>query len=410
MKTGRLWVIMATCLVVSALIFAGHAGAQDKGSVISGNDMDFHLDITGNVGTGTGGLDIPFHIERIMGGNKALQELQNNGPPIDVLANTIVDGDKAGICKTGPAYKLDIADDIDFKGRSLRNRLDGTLNRGRGFVDAGSGGNLYTLSNKVGIGTPAPKASLHIRDGVAETKVGTFDFAGIPAVGLRASNRTNSINMVINDHAGGLVSNKGLIIGSVSDDSSGFNGLFTFPGGDGSGPKDDLVSLASAENVAIEIFGPANPGRANKIYYTAQKHMFRPAGGAPGQNYVVINQNGALGIGELDPGSYKLNVKGDIRADEIVVRFTGADFVFNDNYRLRPLKEVEEYISENRHLPDIPSAEEVKARGAGLGEMQARLLQKVEELTLYVIAQNKRIERLEKENESLKRPGFGLED
>ena len=80
----------------------------------------------------------------------------------------------------------------------------------------------------------------------------------------------------------------------------------------------------------------------------------------------------------------------------------GADFVFEEDYNLRPLEEVEEYISANKRLPEIPSAEDMETKGAGLGEMQTKLLQKIEELTLYMIDQNRRIERLEKENELLK--------
>ncbi len=410
MQTGKLWLKRVVRFVVGPLLLAGLAGAQDNDRVLSGDDMDFHFDITGNAGSGLDEQDAPLDIGRTIGANKTLLKFINKGLARVVLNNAADDKGRAGIGKTGPSHKLDIADGVNLKGKGLKNGHPATLNGGRGFVDAGSGGNLYTLSNKVGIGTPAPKASLHIRDGAVETKVGTFDFAGTPVVGVQASNRTNSINMVINDDAGGLVSNKGLIIGSVSDDSSGFNGLFTFPSGDGRGPRADLVSLASAENVAIEVFGPDNPGRANSIYYTANKHLFRPEGGARGQNYVVIDQTGALGIGVMNPGAYKLNVAGNIRADEIVVSLTGEGFAFKENYNLRSLKEVEEYISENRRLPGIPSAEGAKARGVGLGEMQARLLLKVEELTLYMIAQNKRIEKLEKENESRKKPGFGLDN
>ena len=73
-----------------------------------------------------------------------------------------------------------------------------------------------------------------------------------------------------------------------------------------------------------------------------------------------------------------------------------ADFVFNDDYQLRPLSEVNAFIETNGHLPEIPSAAEVKENGMSLVEMQVKLLQKIEELTLYMIEQQKRIEELEK--------------
>ena len=65
------------------------------------------------------------------------------------------------------------------------------------------------------------------------------------------------------------------------------------------------------------------------------------------------------------------------------------DFVFDKNYQLPTLQEVEEHINKYKHLPDIPSETEVKENGVSLGEMQAKLLQKIEELTLYTIELNK---------------------
>jgi hypothetical protein len=102
-----------------------------------------------------------------------------------------------------------------------------------------------------------------------------------------------------------------------------------------------------------------------------------------------------IGIGTCQP-QYKLDVKGTIRALEIRVETIDkfADYVFEKNYKLRSLSEVENYISSNGHLPEIPSAEEVKANGVSLVEMQVKLLQKVEELTLYSIKQQKEIEEL----------------
>lgn len=115
-----------------------------------------------------------------------------------------------------------------------------------------------------------------------------------------------------------------------------------------------------------------------------------------------------LGIGtdlSSNPNNYKLAVNGTIGAKEVKVELTSAtwsDFVFNDNYQLMPIKDVENFIKEKNHLPNIPTANEVEKNGVNLGEMDAKLLQKIEELTLYMIAQDKRIEKLEKENETLK--------
>jgi hypothetical protein len=99
--------------------------------------------------------------------------------------------------------------------------------------------------------------------------------------------------------------------------------------------------------------------------------------------------SGSVGIGTETP-AYKLDVSGTARAEEIVVETSGADFVFEDDYDLRSLEEVEQFISEHGHLPEIPSAEQMQAEGMQVGDMQTRLLQKIEELTLYIIAQEKR--------------------
>jgi hypothetical protein len=99
---------------------------------------------------------------------------------------------------------------------------------------------------------------------------------------------------------------------------------------------------------------------------------------------------------------YKLDVAGSIRANEIVVNTTGADFVFDNSYKLPSLIEVEEYIKLNNHLPDIKSAAAMQMEGVGVSELQTQLLQKIEEMTLYIIEQNKRIIELEKQNVKIK--------
>ena len=79
-----------------------------------------------------------------------------------------------------------------------------------------------------------------------------------------------------------------------------------------------------------------------------------------------------------------------------------ADYVFDPGYRLAPLSEVAAFVKENHHLPDVPSAAEVQEKGVGLGEMQTKLLAKVEELTLHMIAADRAIGELKQENQELK--------
>lgn len=113
--------------------------------------------------------------------------------------------------------------------------------------------------------------------------------------------------------------------------------------------------------------------------------------------YSWVNNNSNFGIGTNHP-LYKLDVRGTIRADEILVNNVGgADFVFDDSYQLRPLLELKDFVERNRHLPEIPSAVEMQKKGVNMNELQMQLLQKVEELTLYIIQQDQRIKELEKQ-------------
>ena len=107
-----------------------------------------------------------------------------------------------------------------------------------------------------------------------------------------------------------------------------------------------------------------------------------------------IDNGGAFGIGTSNP-QYKLDVRGTIRAQEIIVNTPGADFVFENDYHLRPLQDVKSYIQQNHHLPEIPSAHQMQEDGMSVNEMVIKLLQKVEELTLYNIQLEERISELE---------------
>ncbi|GAA4276418.1 hypothetical protein [Aquimarina mytili] len=108
----------------------------------------------------------------------------------------------------------------------------------------------------------------------------------------------------------------------------------------------------------------------------------------------VIENN--VGIGTKNPGSWKLAVAGKVVAEEVKIALQNnwPDYVFNHDYTLLTLADVEKHINEKGHLPNIPSAKEVSEEGIFMGEMNAKLLQKIEELTLYTIHQEKEIEEL----------------
>ncbi|MBK8416630.1 MAG: hypothetical protein IPL22_20240 [Bacteroidetes bacterium] len=134
--------------------------------------------------------------------------------------------------------------------------------------------------------------------------------------------------------------------------------------------------------------------------------VFKTSNGWSGPNEAIrINQAGGIGIGisNIPPG-YKMVVDGKVGFREAYVKLSGAwpDYVFDGNYKLQPLHELQKYISLNQHLPGIPTAAEIDAEGQNLGEIQRLQQEKIEEVFLHIIKLNERIEYLEEENRLLK--------
>ena len=105
-----------------------------------------------------------------------------------------------------------------------------------------------------------------------------------------------------------------------------------------------------------------------------------------------------IGMTNLNTG-YKLAVDGGILCEEVkvIANVPSSDYVFEKDYNLRPLAEVEAYVAENKHLPEVPSAKEFKEKGYKVGDMDDLLLRKIEELTLYIIEQQKQIDELQQQ-------------
>lgn len=122
----------------------------------------------------------------------------------------------------------------------------------------------------------------------------------------------------------------------------------------------------------------------------------------PDQQVMTWQYNGNVGIGTATPQD-RLSVNGNIRSKEVKVEAANwPDYVFQPNYQLPSLNQIEEQIKLNGHLPDMPSAKEVEANGIALGEMNKLLLKKVEELTLHLIDLSKQVSLIQKENIDLK--------
>ncbi len=117
----------------------------------------------------------------------------------------------------------------------------------------------------------------------------------------------------------------------------------------------------------------------------------------------VLIPSNSVAIGTSDTHGYKLAVNGTIRSKEIKVEASPwPDYVFTKHFQLRPLADVSSYIKTNHHLPDMPSAEDVKQNGINLGEANTLLLKKIEELTLYIINQNQEKINQQKEIDQFK--------
>ncbi|SCY78205.1 tail fiber protein [Flavobacterium anhuiense] len=142
-----------------------------------------------------------------------------------------------------------------------------------------------------------------------------------------------------------------------------------------------------------EVNGPAHS------YKTVVEEYATTAGKYQEKNaYFMAN----VGIGTVNPTS-KLTVAGNIASREVKVTVdAGADFVFEKDYNLLSLESVDQFIKENKHLPEIASAEEMKKDGINLSEMNIKLLQKIEEMTLYMIEMKKRNDEMEKDILKLK--------
>jgi hypothetical protein len=132
-----------------------------------------------------------------------------------------------------------------------------------------------------------------------------------------------------------------------------------------------------------------------------ESSMLYVVNGATSSVNMTINNAGNVGIGTTNP-TYKLSVNGTIQTKEVRVESGWADYVFAPDFTLRPLSEVESYIRQNQHLPDVTSAAEIQKDGLKVGQQMTEMMQKIEELTLYVID-------LKKENDVLKTKVLNLE-
>jgi hypothetical protein len=289
-----------------------------------------------------------------------------------------------GIGTNSPAFPLHIS-----KSNSNTNEILLKLSH-RGTVNVGNailiGNDSYDMGSKI-IGYNNPSSSNDTR----------LEFQTSSSLG----NYVSVMNLLSNGNVGIGTTNPftTLMLANV------VNGINTarigFYGQTGNGNNSDNGGVRFINDNAsyyseVAGFRGGDSGQAGLHFYTA--YYSTPAI----QMTILPNGNVLIGKTTQTNSTYKLDVLGKIRANEVVVNTTGADFVFTPEYKILSLPEVEKFINENKHLPDLQSASEMEENGMNVSEMQMKLLQKLEEMTLYIIEQNKTNEMQSKEIELMK--------
>ena len=211
---------------------------------------------------------------------------------------------------------------------------------------------------KIGVGTSAPKSLLHVNNG--HMRITGNNSLGGPML-LFGSN-----GQAIDNGQWGI---------EYVPSSKGNPGLNFWKPWPTTGAGNNFLFLSDNGNVGIHTDNPTARFTVN--------------------GNVLIGDPGTITL----PAGYKLYVETGVLTEKVKVAIAStanwADFVFEENYVLPKLSEVASFIKENKHLPDVPSATDVVEKGVNLGEMDAVLLQKVEELTLYILQQQEAIDKLQ---------------
>lgn len=311
---------------------------------------------TGSIGIGT---LVPVDKLEIYSGGQSYIQLSHTS---DVLGN--VGGIKYRMAGTPVGL-------IEVERTVASNRLSAM----KFFVKTGNLTEVMRLHNNgfVGIGSTAPMAKLHV-SASPNTQIARFGYDNLPVTDayLTFSNATGLTDQFIP-----AITGRSLAPGRV------FGLYFTAEA------EDVVPPTGEAFGAAVILDGRTKAGarlQNNNIL----------AVNSAGQNLMIVKGDGSVGIGTVDTKGYKFAVNGTGIFTRVKVKSYSAwpDFVFDHDYELPSLYEVESYIKAHKHLPDIPSASEVEEEGQDLGEMNKKLLQKVEELTLHLIALKKEVDAL----------------
>ncbi len=225
---------------------------------------------------------------------------------------------------------------------------------------------------------------------------------------LHYNSNDNEFNIGISNESGGQYSDINALTISRSSGDIVVNTPFTINNNDQFGHARLNLNRSNDTRIAAVSFGEGtnyrwhsgllyNYGALSQNFYICQEDYVKNASTSPDFRVpeFTITTSGNVGIGVLSPDS-RLVVDGRIKCEEIRVEIVdGADYVFDDSYELMPLSEIKTYVDANKHLPNIPSAKDME-KGVDLSEFNNKLLEKIEELTLYTIQQQSEIAELKK--------------
>ena len=269
---------------------------------------------------------------------------------------------------------------------------------------------VVTTGHEICIGGSNPNAKLEVR-GAGE--VMRIHAATDPLLQFSTGNAAGGFGLPLVRKGFLDVNGNDFRIGTNSENNTGnfivrVNGnesLFIDPSGRVGihGLPEAKFNIRSGDDASLTSHGYLMLGTVagSSIVLDNNEIIARGSNGAAG-NLVLQNDGGTVRIGSVAvPAGYKFGINGKMICEELKVKLASSgwpDYVFANNYKLRSLPQLEKYIQQNKHLPNIPSAAEVEKNGLEVGDMQKKMMEKIEELTLYVIDLQKQVNELKAKN------------